>query len=100
MLKDALDLLEHARVLRNAHARKLFAAPVFVENEVGVLAQLLHVRANKHLAKLDEVAVVLVVNLNNTPGIRTSANRAAIRRVYLLIRADDSKRNLALRGRQ
>lgn len=50
---------------------------------------------NEHLAKLDEVAVVFVVNLNNTPRVCMTANFTTIRGLDILVRADESERNLA-----
>ena len=67
--RDVLDLLEDGRVLRDAHAEQLLRAPLLVQNVVGVLAELLHVRADEHLAKLDKVAVVFIVDLNHTPRV-------------------------------
>jgi hypothetical protein len=65
----ALDLLEHARVLGNAHTDQFVRSPVLVEDIVGVLAKLFHVGADEHLAELDKIAVFFVVDLNDTPRI-------------------------------
>ena len=91
----SLDLLEDGRVLHDTHAEQLIRPPVLVKDGVGVLAELLHVRPHEHLAELDEVAVVLVVDLDDTPGVRAATDLATIRRVDKLVRADDRERNLA-----
>ena len=90
-----LDLLEHGRVLYDTHADEFLCSPVLVENVVRELAELLHVSTDEHLAELDEVAVVLVVDLNDTPRVRTTANLAAIWSLDNPVGANDSKRNLA-----
>ena len=73
-----VDLLEHTWILSNTHSSELLGTVVLVESVVGVLLELLHVCADKHLAKLDEVAVLLVVNLDDAPRVTTSADLAAI----------------------
>jgi len=93
--RNLLDFLEHRRVLGDTHAEQLLRSPVLVQNIVSVLAQLLHVCADKHLAELDKVAVVLIVDFNNTPRVGTTANLTAIGGVDKVVRADNSKRNLA-----
>jgi len=93
--RNLLDFLEHGRVLGDTHAEQLLRSPVLVQHIVSVLAQLLHVRADEHLAELDKVAVLLIVNLNNTPGVGTAANLTTIGSVDKVVRANNSKRNLA-----
>lgn len=73
-----VDLLEHTWILSDTHSGELLGTVILVESVVGVLFELLHVCADKHLAKLDEVAVLLVVNLDDTPRVTTSADLAAI----------------------
>ena len=90
-----LDLLEDALILDNTHVEQLLCSPVLVENVVRELAELLHVSTDEHLAELDEVAVVFVVDLNDTPRVRTTANLAAIWSLDNPVGANDSKRNLA-----
>lgn len=43
-----------------------------------MLLELLHVGADEHLAELDEVAVLLVIDLDDTPGVGTSTDLAAV----------------------
>ena len=95
MLGHSLDLLEHARVLHDTHAEQLLRPPILVQNIIGVFPELLHVRANQHLPKLHEIAMVFVVHLDNTPGIRTAAYLTPIRRGDLLVGADNGEGNLA-----
>ena len=90
-----LDLLEDGGILCNTHTQQLFCSPVLIENVVSVLSQLLHVGANEHLSELHKIAVVLVVHLNDTPGVRTSADLATVRCFHNFIRAYNGKRNLA-----
>ena len=59
-----------------------------------MLLQLLHVCANKHLAQLDEVAVLLIIDLNDTPGVATAADLATFRRGDLGIGTDNGEGNL------
>ena len=58
-----------------------------------MLPQLFHVRPHKHLTELDEVTVVLVVHLDNSPRVRTSTDLAAIRRGDEAVRTDHSERD-------
>jgi hypothetical protein len=46
------------------------------------------------LSKLDEVAVLLVVNLDDTPGVSTAANLATIGAGDLIVGTDNSEGNL------
>ena len=43
-----------------------------------MLPQLLHARADEHLVQLDEVAVLLVVDLDHAPGVRAPLDRALV----------------------
>lgn len=58
--------------------------------------ELLHVAADEHLPELDKVAVFLVVDLDDAPWVRATANPPAVRGVDLLIRTDDGEGDLAL----
>ena len=44
-----------------------FGAPVLMELNVSVLPQFLHVRTENHLAQLDEIAVLLIVDNRSRP---------------------------------
>lgn len=81
--------------MSNTHTEELLGSPVFVKNVICVLPQLFHVRADKHLAKLDKVTVLFVVNFNHTPWVGTTPDFTAIRGLYNAIRANNSERNLA-----
>jgi hypothetical protein len=93
---DSLDLLEDIRVLDNAQGLEFIRSPVLVKDSVCVLLQLLHVCANEHLPKFDEIAVVFVVNLGNSPRIGTAPNSASIRSLDLAVRTDNSEGDFAL----
>jgi hypothetical protein len=92
---DTLDLLEHGRVLGHTHAEQFLCSPIFIEDIVRVFSQLLHICANKHLSKLDEITVLFIIHFNNTPRILTSANLATVGGVYKPVRTNDSERNFA-----
>lgn len=81
--------------MSNAHAEELLCSPVLVENVIGILAQLLHVGSDEHLAELDEIAVLLIVNLNDTPGVSTTTDVATIMSLDKLIGTNDGERDLA-----
>jgi hypothetical protein len=59
-----------------------------------VLLELLHVGADEHLAELDKVAVLLVVHLDDTPGVATAADLAAVGVGDLVIGTDNSEGDL------
>jgi len=59
-----------------------------------VLPQLLHVRADEHLAQLDEIAVLLVVDFNHTPRVSATPDRAPIACVNFAVRAYDGEGDL------
>lgn len=92
---DLLDLLEDALVLNDTHAEHLLRTPVLVQHIVGVLAELLHVGANEHLAQLHEIAVILVVDLDDTPRISTTTNFTVVCGLDKVVRANDGEGNLA-----
>jgi hypothetical protein len=81
--------------LSNAHTEEFLCSPVLIKNIIGILAQFFHISPDKHLAKFNKVTVLLIVNFNNTPGIGTSTDGASIRSLNKVIRANNSKRNLA-----
>lgn len=95
MYGHPLDFLEYTGVLHDTHADQLLCTPVLVEHVVGVLAELLHVRTDKHLSQLDEVTMIFVVDLDDTPGVRATAHLTAIRGLHEPIRAHDGEGNLA-----
>ncbi len=94
LLDSRVDLLEDAGVLRNTHSNKLVGTVVFIEGVVGMLLELLHVGADEHLAQLDEVAVLLVVDLDGTPGVLTATDSTSVGGLDLVGGTDNSKRNL------
>lgn len=94
LLHGRVDLLEHAGVLGNTHLGELVRAVVLVQEVVGVLLELLHVGADKHLAQLYKVAVLLVIDLDSTPGVATTTNATAIGGADLGVGTDDSERHL------
>lgn len=71
---NVLDLLENTLILRNTHRQQLLTPIPLIEHVVGVLPKLLHVRPDEHLSKLDEVAMVLVVDLDDTPRVATTSD--------------------------
>lgn len=94
LLDRRVDLLEHAGVLLDTHCCELLRAVVLVENVVGVLLELFHMSADKHLSELDEIAMLLVVDFNDTPWHSATADLAAISCDNLVIRTDNGKGNL------
>ena len=59
-----------------------------------MFSQFLHVRADEHLAQLDEIAVLLIVNFNYTPRVRATPDGAPIARVDFAVRAYDGEGDL------
>jgi hypothetical protein len=59
-----------------------------------VLLELLHVGADQHLAQLDKVAVLLVVDLDDTPGVATATDATTISSVDLGVGTNNGERNL------
>ena len=94
LLDGRVDLLEDTRILLHAHGREFLGPVVFVQEVVGVLLELFHVRADKHLSKLDKITVFLVVNLDDTPWITAPTNFATISSSHLGVGTDDSEGNL------
>ena len=99
-LGQGVDLLEHRVVLLEAHGEQLFCAVVLVVNVVGELLELFHVCADQHLAQLDKVAVLLVIDLNDTPRVLTATDLTTISGLDKLVGSDNCKRNLALEDMQ
>lgn len=93
LLDCRVDLLEHAWVLGDSHLGKLLGTVVLVENVVGVLLELFHVIADEHLAELDEIAVLFVVDLDDTPRVATTADLATVRSGDFSVRSNDGKRH-------
>src|SRR5690606_6603944 len=89
-----VDFLENAWVLGDAKRSKLLGPVVLVQGVRGVFLELFHVCANKHLAELDKVTVVFIVNLNDTPWVTTSANLASIWPSDLSVGTNNCERNL------
>ena len=94
LLDGRVDLLENAGILRDAHSDQLVCPIVLVKVVVGVLLELLHVSANEHLAQLDEVAVFLVVHLDDTPRVATTTDLASISVGDLVGGANNGEGNL------
>ena len=69
---------------------------MLVEHTVGAFTELLHICANEHLAEGDEVAVGLIVDLDDAPRVCTTANGASVRSGDVVVGPDDGKRDLAL----
>ena len=78
LLDSWVDLLEYAWILSNTHSGELLGSVVLVESIVRVLLELLHVCSDQHLAQLDKVAVLLVVDLDDTPWVTTSSDLTPI----------------------
>lgn len=94
LLDSGVDLLEHAGVLSNTHLGELVGAVVLVQEVVGVLLELLHVGTDQHLAQLDKVTVLLIVDLNGTPGVATATNLTAVGSSDLRVGTNNSEGNL------
>jgi hypothetical protein len=90
-----LDFLEYTGILRYTHAEQLFRSPVFIKDVIGILPELLHVRSYKHLAELDKVAVLFVVNFDDTPRVGPTADFSAVWSQDDCIRTDHRERNFA-----
>ena len=94
LLHGRVDLLEHAGVLRHTHLNELVGTVVLVQEVVGVLLELFHVGADQHLSQLDKVAVLLIVDLDDTPGVATATNFATVSSGHLVVGTDNSEGNL------
>lgn len=77
-MPNSLGLLEDALVLRDPHRLELLCSVIFIQVIVGVFPQLLHMRPNQHLSKFDEITVVLIVDLDHTPRVRSSTDLSPI----------------------
>lgn len=93
-LDGGVDFLEDGVVLDDTHRGELLRSPVFVKDIVGVLPELFHVCPDEHLSELDKVAVILIVDLNDTPWVRSSSDGASVNSLDLPVRADDGKGHL------
>jgi len=78
LLDGRVDLFEDAWVLGNTHLGQLLRAVVLIEAVVSVLLELFHVGTDQHLAQLDKVAMLLVVDLNGTPGVATATDLTTV----------------------
>ncbi len=91
----ALDFFENALILHDSQTDKLLCSPVLIKDIVRVLAKLFHVCSYKHLTELDEITVIFVVNLYNTPWICPSTDFTTIGSLNGLIGTYYSEGNLA-----
>lgn len=94
LLDGRVDLLEDGGVLSNTHASELLGSIIFVQGVVGVFLELFHVGSDEHLAQLHEIAVLLVVNLNETPGVLASSDLTTIGAGDLRVGTDNSEGDL------
>jgi hypothetical protein len=94
LLDSWIDLLEHAWILSDTHSGELLRSVVLIQRVVGMFLELFHMCSDKHLAKLNEVTVLLVINFNDTPWVTTSTDLAAVGTGYLRIGSNYSKWNL------
>lgn len=94
LLDGGVDLLEDAGVLRHTHGDELVRPVVLVQVVVRVLLELLHVSSDKHLPELNEVAVVLVIHLNNAPRVASAPDLTTVRVGNLVSRTNDGERDL------
>lgn len=94
LLDGRVDLLEDAGVLGNTHQGELVGPVVLVQEVVGVLLELLHVGADQHLAQLDKVAVLLVVDLDDTPGVATATDATTVSSGHLGVGTNNGEGNL------
>ena len=60
-----------------------------------MLPQFFHVRPDEHLTQLDEIAVLLVINFNHAPWVRTPPEGAPIARLDFTVQAYDSEGDLS-----
>lgn len=93
-----LGLPKHALVLVHSHPLQLVRPIILVQDIIRILAQLLHVRANEHLAQLDEIAVLLIVDFNHAPRVGATPDLAAVRGVDRGCAADYGKGDFGLDG--
>lgn len=83
-------------ILSNSHTQQFLRAILLVQATIGVLLEFLHVSANEHLAQLDEIAVILVVDFNRAPGVGTTADLSTVGRGDNRIGTNDGEGDLAL----
>lgn len=79
LLHGRVDLDEDGGILCDTHLGELLGTVVLVQSVVGVFLELFHVCADQHLSQLDKVAVLFVVDFDDTPWVATTADLAAIR---------------------
>lgn len=94
LLDSWVDLFEHARILSDTHRGELVGTVVLVQVIVGMLLEVFHVGADEHLSQLDKVAVLLVVDFDDTPWVSAAANLAAFGCRYFGVGTDDCERYL------
>jgi len=58
-----------------------------------VLFEFFHVSSDQHLSQLDEVAVLLIVHLDDTPWVAAASDFAALGVGYLVVGSHDGKWN-------
>lgn len=92
---SGVNLLKYGGILDNAHAQELLRSPVLVKDVVRVLPKLLHVGTDEHLTELDKVTVILIVNLDNTPGVGTTADFTTVWGRDNIVRTNNGERDLA-----
>ena len=95
-LGQRIDLSKDSVILLVAHAEQLLGTVVLVVDVVCELTELLHVGPDQHLAQLDKVAVLLVINLDGAPRVLTTAHMATVSGLDDLVRSNNGERNLAL----
>lgn len=94
LLDGRVDLLEDAGVLGNTHKGELLGPVVLVQEVVRVLLEFFHVGTDQHLAQLDKVTVLLVVDLDDTPGVATATDTTTVSSGDLGVGTNNSKGNL------
>jgi hypothetical protein len=94
LLGCRVDLLEDRRILLHAHRLELARTVVLVERVVGVFFELLHVCSDEHLTELGKVAVILVVNLDDSPRVLAATHFASFGGADLGVGADNGEGNL------
>jgi hypothetical protein len=95
-LSNSLDLLEDASVLVDTHCDQLLASVTFIQDVVGMLPELLHVRVNQHLTEFYKVTVGLVVDFDSAPWVGSASNTATVNCGDKGIRTNDGERHFAL----
>lgn len=77
--------------------KQLLGSEALVVNLASGLDQVLKVGTSEEIAEVDEFAVVLVLDIDDTPLVLSAANSATVD-VECLLAADDGKRNDGLFG--